>query len=271
MPTVAKKRTRAEKPVSEATLTLTEPTRKKPRISTESSSSDAQPTTARKSASSKPKNIPATSKTTKVAPSKKSTQESIENAIGYAEHKESLKSGLKDLKEHVRRDRTDGYEEQAEMMTDISAEILKWLPKLWQLMTKVKGPDFKRIQQALVLCTDTVKGMEKCNSRCEYTDLPFNIKITDDDKNVIYKSSECVLDMLAWMWKELLVHAASKNQSIDAMLTLVERRDLAHSVFSLIRKPGSKQKGNEEEFWDAHWSDAMKESASQMCAKRQQK
>lgn len=28
---------------------------------------------------------------------------------------------------------------------------------------------------------------------------------------------------------------------------------------------------DEDEFWDAHWSDAMKDSASQMYAKRQQK
>lgn len=89
-------------------------------------------------------------------------------------------------------------------MTDISKEILKWLPKLWRLMTKLNGADLKRVQQSLVLCTDTVKSIENCNSRyveisgfdayvftynrrCEYSDMSFKITITDYNKKVIYK------------------------------------------------------------------------------------
>lgn len=85
--------------------------------------------------------------------------------VGYNIHKGSLERGVRALEVHCRHDPIDGWEQQGEMMWDISGEIVKWLPELWGFMAEDEV-DPELIRPALILCSNTVGSMSGCESRC---------------------------------------------------------------------------------------------------------
>lgn len=85
-------------------------------------------------------------------------------SIEYNTHKASLDKAIKELKKDVSRNWKNGWDEHSEMEEEIGDEIVEWFPTLWQQMA-VDGMDVKPVQQALVLCSSTVKSIENIRSR----------------------------------------------------------------------------------------------------------
>lgn len=163
-------------------------------------------------------------------------------SIGYETHKRSLDNGVKDLLKHVKREWHDGYEEQSEMMQEISQEVLEWLPKLWQVGIE-EGLEIQLIRKCLVLCTDIINKVANCGSRLEFSDMDSALTITNSKNATIYKEEYAgVKHSLAWMWRELLLKASTTpgaaTKAIEADITRLKLKD---KVYDLIRTKGGKQ------------------------------
>lgn len=49
-------------------------------------------------------------------------------------------------------------------MQEISAEVLRWLPKLWRVGVE-KGLETQLVRKSLVLCTSVINQAAECGSR----------------------------------------------------------------------------------------------------------
>lgn len=211
-------------------------------------------------------------------------------AVGYDEHKKSLEDGVKALNKSVKRDWKNGWEEQGEMMGEIADEVLEWLPVLWRTAVE-DGLELPLIRKCLLLCTETVNKVSNCNSRSEFCDMDFEVTITNSDEVTIYEEASADIDhTLAWMWKEILITAATKGAPTKDIESDIERLKIKNDVYSFIRKDGGKSSFNVDflalqflkctvhlventyytgyEFWDAHWTTAMKKTASRLLVSR---
>lgn len=193
------------------------------------------------------------------------------NKIGYEEHKASLSGDVKDLLKHVKRDWHDGYEEQSEMMSEIAEEILGWLPDLWQIAVE-DGLELSLIQKCLVLCSETVNKIERCNSRAEFSDGDFAITIKTSDGRTVYDREYAYIgDTLTWMWRELLIAAVvrggTNSAAVKEIKSSIERLKLTSEVSDLIRCKGEVEHSvDDDEYHDRHWTQAMKDAGFQLHA-----
>ncbi|KAF4616981.1 hypothetical protein D9613_008294 [Agrocybe pediades] len=174
--------------------------------------------------------------------------------IAFDEHKASFDAEVKALQRHCKRDYHDGYDEQTEMMEDLSKSIVEWLVELWELMQE---PDMD------------LKVIEKCFVLAEYTDLDFKVKIVNDNGKVVYKGDSSVNRTLGWLWRELLIIATTRGLPIKTMLASIERFRLTDEVYDLFRESHVDDDADMLKyckFWDGHWSDDMKAAAARVFA-----
>jgi hypothetical protein len=163
-------------------------------------------------------------------------------AIGYDTHKKSLDGAVKALIKDVNRNWKNGWEEQGEMMQEMAAEILEWLPTLWRTAVE-DGHEFQLIRKSLLLCTDTCNAIANCNSRAEFGDMDFEVTITDSENTIVYEETSADIDhTLAWMWRELLVAASAQGSATKAIESDINRLKIEHEVYNLIRTDGRKSK-----------------------------
>jgi len=177
---------------------------------------------------------------------KRDSDESLRKlqAIGYDEHKESLEDSVKALNKSVKRDWKDGSEEQGEMMEEIAAEVLEWLPILWRTAVE-DGLELPLIRKCLLLCTETINKVANCNSRSEFGDLDFEVTITNSDDVKIYEETSAGIEhTLAWMWKEILVMASAQGAPTKNIESDIERLNIKDDVYGFIRKDGGKSSSN---------------------------
>ncbi|KAF9549274.1 hypothetical protein CPC08DRAFT_729380 [Agrocybe pediades] len=191
--------------------------------------------------------------------------------IAFDEHKASFDAEVKALQRHCKRDYHDGYDEQTEMMEDLSKSIVEWLVELWELMQE-PDMDLKVIEKCFVLCASTVDRIADCESRAEYTDLDFKVKIVNDNGKVVYKGDSSVNRTLGWLWRELLIIATTRGLPIKTMLASIERFRLTDEVYDLFRESHVARIDDDADmlkyckFWDGHWSDDMKAAAARVFA-----
>jgi hypothetical protein len=220
------------------------------------------------------------------------TQQKI-TAIGYDKHKKSLDDAVEALEEDISRNRWEGYDTHSDMMEEIVVEILQWLPTLWHVAvqdgSELRLPDGQEVQlirECLLLCSTTVKALVNCNSRIDFDDSDFEVTITDFKNTTVYQA-DCtgVSHTLAWMWRELLVATAARSVATQAIESDIDRLKLKGKVYGFIRKDGrepdlivflnvrfsyssfclAEDKHRDGwNFWDAHWTQAMRTAASQI-------
>ncbi|KAH9475874.1 hypothetical protein JR316_0011434 [Psilocybe cubensis] len=196
--------------------------------------------------------------------------ENFVKSIGYNDHKRSLNEKIRALQKHCKRDWKDGYERQSEMMSEISEEIVQWLPELWRVMAEEEA-DPELIRPSLVLCSTIVGDIWSCKSRAEYGDQRFDINISGSSGESIYKVSGGIGDMLVWMWRELLVISGSRKIAIDGILDDIEQFEKTDKVFGLLQQfPANGEQPEGNKFWDKHWNQSMKDFSTQLCERQYQ-
>lgn len=164
--------------------------------------------------------------------------------IAYDEHKKSLNDGIKALNKSVKKDWKNGWEEQGEMIQEIVEEVLEWLPVLWSIAVG-DGLELPLVQRCLLLCSETANKVADCHSRAEFDDMDFEVTIINSEDATIYEETSAHINhTLAWMWREILVAAASQGKPTKGIVSDIERLKIKDKVYSLIRKNGGESGTN---------------------------
>lgn len=60
--------------------------------------------------------------------------------------------------------------------------------------------------------------------------------ITDTSGKLIYENSSDLMQSIAWVWKELLVSAASKRKSISTLISDIEHLGIKKDVYGYLHR-----------------------------------
>ena len=140
-------------------------------------------------------------------------------------------------------------------MVEIVDEVLEWLPNSWKVGVE-QGSKIDLVRDSLILCTNTIKRVANCGSRCvfhfalvatslimdirvyssEFSEMSFKLTITDASERVIYDDDPHIMKSISWLWRELLVSAASRGECTRPILDDINRLGLKESVFALFRR-----------------------------------
>ncbi|KAF4616750.1 hypothetical protein D9613_008274 [Agrocybe pediades] len=177
--------------------------------------------------------------------------EYVAESLRYESHKRLLETSVKGLKKHIDNDPIDGWEEQGKMAEEIGNSIIEWLVPIWQKLVE-EDVDLGAIEKCLVVCSRAIDGM------IDLSDSEPTATVTDVEGNISLSQA------VTWIWRELLVMAASRKQPTKSILENIKRYDLIDEVYALIRKGKEKRSPDGYAFWDAHWTDGMKEAAAKI-------
>lgn len=72
--------------------------------------------------------------------------------------------------------------------------------------------------------------------RAEFSDIDFELTITDTAGNVVYKDDPYILQSIAWVWKELVVLSASKKEETKTILAEIEHLKLKEEVYEYLQR-----------------------------------
>ncbi|KAF9561174.1 hypothetical protein CPC08DRAFT_817866 [Agrocybe pediades] len=183
-------------------------------------------------------------------------------SLGYDMHKKLLETSVRALRKHAQKDPIDGWEEQSEMMEDISSAVVKWLLEIWKKLNEEEDVDLGLIEKCLDVCSDAISGMEHLPGETSFCDIDPSVTITDSNRKTVCK--ENLSYSMVWIWRELLVTAASQKHPTKSILESMRRAGVIDQVFGLIRKGKEKKNAEGDAFWDGHWTDAMKEAATKV-------
>ncbi|KAF4590477.1 hypothetical protein EYR38_009778 [Pleurotus pulmonarius] len=119
----------------------------------------------------------------------------------------------------------------------------------------------------ITYCTETIKEVWSYGAqvKCEYIDVPVCVK--DEAGEVVYESGSHLRPALTWLWKELLIIAATQEaDSLSSTLLDDLRLNETERVFNLIKKLDKAKVDNNR--FDKHWTPEMHAAAEKVILQR---
>ncbi|KAF4568537.1 hypothetical protein EYR36_010549 [Pleurotus pulmonarius] len=119
----------------------------------------------------------------------------------------------------------------------------------------------------ITYCTETIKEVWSCGAqvKCECIDVPVCVK--DEAGEVVYESGSHLRPALTWLWKELLIIAATQEaDSLSSTLLDDLRFNETERVFDLIKKLDKAKVDNNR--FDKHWTPEMHATAEKVILQR---
>ncbi|RDB16759.1 hypothetical protein Hypma_002383 [Hypsizygus marmoreus] len=160
--------------------------------------------------------------------------------INFDERSTSISKGIKELKRHVKSDWKEGYEEQAEMMTEIVEEMAGWIPDLWTAGVE-QGTEHLLVHKSLKFCKSSLGALANTHSRSNFSDLDSpDIVVEDANGKVVYKNEHGSTEhAVLWVWRDLLLSAIVRVQGTSLAEKLVadlESLDLASEMLDRLEE-----------------------------------
>ncbi|KAK0234189.1 hypothetical protein IW262DRAFT_1488381 [Armillaria fumosa] len=183
--------------------------------------------------------------------------------LKYDLHYISLTSLSRELAKVEEYDPDDQHDEQVPLMERIMEEVVGWLPDIWLAMAE-ENADVDLIRRCLEICSSAAN-----DSLGDEFDCSRRLVITNSEKIMVYNDEACcVLEYIAWMWREFLVFSAIRGSLVSAG-EVIKDDELYEQVFSLFRQDTSDPNNKDGyPFWDEHWTQEMKNVASGLYAER---
>ncbi|KAF9561173.1 hypothetical protein CPC08DRAFT_750113 [Agrocybe pediades] len=173
----------------------------------------------------------------------------------------------------------DAAVQQARTVTNSLLKALPGLRNGEDVAQSLRYESHKRLLETSVkglkkhIDNDSIDGWEEQggmaeeigNSIIEWL-VPIWQKLVEEDVDLgaIEKCLVSLSQAVTWIWRELLVMAASRKQPTKSILENIKRYDLIDEVYALICKGKEKQSPDGYSFWDAHWTDGMKGAAAKI-------
>ncbi|KAF4616752.1 hypothetical protein D9613_008272 [Agrocybe pediades] len=196
-----------------------------------------------------------------VLPGRIKSRENTAQILNYEYQKLLLQTSVRALQQHIIRDPIDGWEEQGAMGQEIWDTLIDWFDLIWGELTE-EDVNLAVIENCLVVCSNALVGMYAIDCRAELSESEPTAYLCDEEDNTI--CDESLSQAIVWMWRELLVIAASRNQPTKSILGTINRLGLTDKVCALFRKGKEEKNPDGYTFWDAHWTDDMKEAAAKV-------